>query len=144
MLYLQVELCGKKFMEFLPVALKLLPYDVPQEKAQKLRLPTTVVPPAPKKHEFEHFKSLAIAYSDICLQLTAYIQDLSIEAQNQILGSLFRRRVSHREPEDPNAIVITSEPSNIRKMEKYIREFRESKNKDRVQNPREKPGSDSK
>ena len=60
-----------------------------------------------KKEDLPGLEQLQKAYADICGDMECYILDLQIEAQNELLGSLFDHELPPRHPKDPNVKVLT-------------------------------------
>ena len=64
----------------------------------------------PTSEDIAELKELQQAYGDACGDLTSYILDLQIEAQNELLGSLFDHTLPPRHPEDPDVKVLARDP----------------------------------
>ena len=60
-----------------------------------------------KKEDLPGLEQLQKAYADICGDMVCYILDLQIEAQNELLGSLFDHELPPRHPKDTNVKVLT-------------------------------------
>lgn len=102
---LQGGVLDKTFREFLLTILPFLPSEIPPDKAAKLGIKITT-PLEPSNEEFKELKDAADIYHNAALDLICYIKDLSIEAQNHLVGSLFGKLIPSRKPNDPSCIVI--------------------------------------
>lgn len=60
-----------------------------------------------KKEDLPELEQLHEGYRDICGDMVCYIIDLQIEAQNELLGSLFDHTLPPRHPKDPDVKVLT-------------------------------------
>ncbi len=60
-----------------------------------------------KKKDLPELEQLHEGYRNICNDMACYIVDLQIEAQNELLGSLFDHTLPPRHPEDPDVKVLT-------------------------------------
>ncbi len=98
-----------------------LPHDIPKEKQQQLGM-EVIIPKLPDKEGLKKIKTIVAKYDESTLDAATYIYDLAREAQNTLLGELFDHRIPQREPIDPKHIVITTDPDNIERIEKYFRE----------------------
>lgn len=109
------------FQPFFNELLKFLPVDVPEHKVQELGT-RTITRPAPNKSQLQQLESLAERYANALLEISCYIYDLRVEAQNILLGKLFEQRVRSRQPLDPKHVAITTEPEKVRDLERYFDE----------------------
>jgi|AntAceMinimDraft_9_1070365.scaffolds.fasta_scaffold100666_2 hypothetical protein len=116
----QLEMIQKSFREFLDEATHFMPWDVEEEKAKKMGIPTTIIPNRPTEEQSKLLQKLATDCCDCYMQLTAFIYDLTIEAQNHILGELFNHKLPPREPKDENNLVVTFDSSNTKKIEEFL------------------------
>jgi hypothetical protein len=102
------------------IALSSVSRDIENAFHPFFQLAVTLLPtdrPAPGQGTFPHqpiareslerLRRLASAYLEARDELHCYLHDLIVEAQNQLLSSLFRRRVAIRVPLDDNHKVIT-------------------------------------
>ena len=128
MIHIQSELLGKKFNALFVEAIKFLPIDISEEQSKKLGLSTPIIPLRPDGEQSYYLKRLARDYCEVSTELIAYIYDLSITAQNQILGDLFGRTLPPRKPKSEGHFVITTEPSKIKDLEEHIERLKESLN----------------
>jgi len=53
--------------------------------------------------------------------LSCYLNDLSREAQNRLLGAVFEQEVHPRMPLDPDALVISSRKEDLPKIEERLK-----------------------
>lgn len=109
-----------KFGPLLSNVLWYLPRDIPKEKQQLGK--EVIIPKLPDKEGLKKIKTITAEYYDLTLDAATYIHDLAREAQNTLLGELFDHRIPKREPIDPKQIVITTDPDNKERIEKYFRE----------------------
>jgi hypothetical protein len=89
MLVRQITILDNIFNEYFTQLIHFLPFDAPTPTNPK----NIFIPAEPTAKEFEQLDTIADRYSEQCLELTCYFQDLMTEAQNQLLGNLFNRRV---------------------------------------------------
>lgn len=127
-LSVQMDLHRKAFSEFWPELQPFIPVDVPEGKRASLGGAEAILPKRPGDEDITRLDSLAEVYSGECTTALAYLRDLSIEAQNRLLGPLFGRQIRHRAPRDPEHKVIRTDPKSVRELEKHFLEhdrFRE-------------------
>ncbi|HEY3287730.1 MAG TPA: hypothetical protein VGJ96_11500 [Gemmatimonadaceae bacterium] len=68
----------------------------------------------PTEIQLAEFGSLHTKYQDVCNDISGYMIDLQIEAQNELLGELFGRTVPPRSPLDPVHQVLARDPSEVK------------------------------
>lgn len=112
----KLEIFQKAFSTFHEEVLPFLPIDVPEDKVAELRK-KVIIPPYPNKEAIEKLKELADKYLEKVADFHGYLTDLSIEAQNHLLGSLFNRKLPPRQPTDPSVIVLTTDKEKKTKQE---------------------------
>lgn len=108
---------------FQPLSIMLmenLPIDVPKEKQQQLQV--AVLRMNIKKENIDKIEYLSDIYLDNLLTASCYVFDLSREAQNLLLGEVFKNKVPARKPIVSKYKVINTEPNNIKSLEKYFNE----------------------
>jgi len=66
----------------------------------------TVLPHQPRLQDVAELEVLAKAYRDVEGDLQGYILDASVEAQNELLGDLFKRQLPSRNPLDSSVKVL--------------------------------------
>ena len=73
---------------------------------------TTVGPlVSPSPENLTELEQLRREYGDVCGGLSAFLSDLQVEMQNELLGHLFEgRTVPPRNPEDSNLVVLQRDP----------------------------------
>jgi|GEM_PF-7022793 len=76
--------------------------------------------------KLEQIKILGSSFHDKVSILSSYVSDLGVEAQNTLLGKLFKNRVSKRVPLDPKYVVIATDKKSIEKLEKHFRDETDS------------------
>jgi hypothetical protein len=64
---------------------------------------------APNTEQLQQVRELFQSAMELSGQLTAYVEDLIVEMQNQMLGDMFGSRLDHRAPPDPKQLVIRLE-----------------------------------
>lgn len=96
--------------------LRILPMDLPKEEVDN----PTIHRPLPSADDLSALKHLVTNYNAAMDQVRSYVHDLTIEAQNNLLSSLFDRIVPPRQPLDPRRRVISTDQE---KMEELIQYF---------------------
>lgn len=86
--------------------IKFLPIDIPKEKQQKLEV-STLEPKQKTEHDFETLKENISNYNNQIMDISCYLHDLKVEAQNILLGEIFKNRVSPRKPKDWEYVVVS-------------------------------------
>ncbi|MGH7799827.1 MAG: hypothetical protein ACREOW_04245 [Thermodesulfobacteriota bacterium] len=109
----QMQLFNKVFQDFHQEVIQFHPIEVSEDQAQKLGT-KVIIRKSPDEEEINKLKTLANKYQEVCIQYQAYITDLRIEAQNNLLGSLFDHKLPPRKPEDPSIIVLTTDKDIIK------------------------------
>jgi len=107
---------GQAFPSLFSALLKILPMDPPPTEAGK----PTIIHPPPSPEALASLKLLIERYREARDEVGCYVQDLTIEAQNNLLSGLFRGKVPPRQPIDPRYKVISTDPQ---KAEELIRHF---------------------
>ena len=107
------------FSPFFSKLMKYLPMDV-SESDQGPNMPPIIVPAAPNEKELVLIRDLGEKYNKALIAISSFLYDLTVEAQNILLGGLFENRVLPRQPLDPDMVVITTDDESIKKLEKYF------------------------
>ncbi len=95
----------------------ILPMDHPPAGSAQT---TTPIHPLPSKTQLEQLKVLINRYWDAMSELSAYLSDLKVEAQNNLLSGLFEHHVPLRQPIDPRHKVISTEPEKAKELIRYF------------------------
>lgn len=98
-----------------------LPIDL-QESDRKPVSPPVIIPAIPNDEELKHIFDLGQKYNNTLVVIVGFLHDLTVEAQNILLGGLFENRVPLRQPLDPNVVVITTDKESMEKLEIYFNE----------------------
>lgn len=100
--------------------LKYLPIDLPESKQQKIGV--EVFEPKEKAEvDFDNFKKNISNYNKLLMDITSYLHDLKIEAQNILLGEIFDNKVSPRRSNDREYVVVSK--STIRSLDEQEHYF---------------------
>lgn len=98
-----------------------LPIDI-QESDPKPSSPSVIVRAIPNDEELKNISDLGQKYNNTLVVIVGFLHDLTVEAQNILLGSLFDNRVPPRHPLDPKVVVITTDKESMEKLNKYFNE----------------------
>lgn len=101
--------------------LKCLPIDILEKDREKIGT-DVIIPCIPKVDEINNLKKLSSEFDEKAMDLTCYLFDLQVEAQNALLGGVFDHRVQSRRPIDSRYVVIKSDPDSLEKLERYFLE----------------------
>jgi hypothetical protein len=112
---------NEAYEPFFQKLLNYLPMDV-TESDQTPGTPSVRLPAIPTEEELKLIKEIGQNYNDALFEIIYFLHDLTVEAQNILLGSLFENRVPPRQPLDPNIVVITTDKESMEKLEKYFYE----------------------
>lgn len=112
---------NEAYQPFFQKLLEYLPIDV-QEADRKPGSPPVIVPAIPNIGELKFILELGQKYNNTLVVIVGFLHDLTVEAQNILLGSLFENRVPSRQPLGPNVVVITTDKDSMEKLEKYFKE----------------------
>ena len=104
---------------FQAVLIDFLPCDVSIQDREKVGT-DILIPKAPSQNDFKRIKAAAEKYIDTALETNCYILDLAKEAQKIFLGNLFPNHLLPRKPLGPKYIVISTEPENVKMLNKYF------------------------
>lgn len=96
--------------------LHVLPMDPPPDQTGK----PTIIHPPPSPEATSELKRLIWEYMEAMDEIECYIQDLTIEAQNNLLHGLFEHRVPPRQPLDPQYRVISTIPEKAQALIRYF------------------------
>jgi hypothetical protein len=101
--------------------LRFLPVDVPEDRVKEVG--TKIIErPMPTQVQLETIEHLADQYYKATVDIGSYLHDLSVEAQNILLGKLFGHRLPPRQPSDPKIKVITTDADRVQELKKYFQE----------------------
>jgi len=101
------------------ILLEFLPHDVPLKDQSKAGV-DVIIPNAPSKEDLARIKKIVTPYIESLSEAGCYVSDLSKEAQNICIGSLFSNHLPPREPIDKRHIVISTEPQKAAELKKYF------------------------
>ncbi len=110
-----VETAGKldiAINNFHSFTLQFLPMDVKEEDKVKFGGAKIVNPPLPEKEALSQIRTLSEVANEINMDLTSYMHDLRIEAQNSLLSPIFNeKKAPKRVPGNPQYQVLTRNSS---------------------------------
>lgn len=86
--------------------LKFLPIDLPEDKQQKLGV-KILESNHKSEDDFETLKNNISNYNNHVLDIACYLHDLKTEAQNILLGQIFKNKVTPRRPNDREYVVVS-------------------------------------
>ncbi|NVN91588.1 MAG: hypothetical protein HXX11_13435 [Desulfuromonadales bacterium] len=93
--------------------LDFLPMDIPEADRQKIGGANVIKLAMPDAAAIAKMRALSDAAKEVNLDITSYLHDLRIEAQNVLLGPIFdKRQVPKRVPGDPRYQVLTLDSEN--------------------------------
>jgi hypothetical protein len=98
--------------------LRILPDDIPRPDGSYVLV--NVI--SPSDEQVNELKILVDAYKAASDDMGCYLCDLNVELQNTLLSNLFPQKVPRRKPLDPRFKVISTEPDEIEKLQKYFDE----------------------
>ncbi|WP_136526303.1 hypothetical protein [Geomonas ferrireducens] len=113
----EISKTGKKLNgvtnQFNSLALQFLPVDIEESDRHKFGGAKVVCPPMPDKEALSAMKVLSRACTEVNMDLSSYIHDLRVEAQNCLLSSLFgNKKAAKRVPGNPKYQVLSRTPSD--------------------------------
>jgi hypothetical protein len=111
----QSERSRKAFQHFADTARPLLPVDPPEDLRAAGVQPRTLKPL--EEEDIPPMEEAGGSLHAECSQLTNYLNDLSREIQNRLLGSLFDSQVHARKPLDPRFLVIGTSKESLQQAE---------------------------
>ncbi len=76
----------------------------------------------PSEAQLQKLDELVGIYKNAAEVLGWYLYDLNVELQNIFLSKLFNNKAPRRQPLDPKAIVVSTEPAAIERLRKYFEE----------------------
>lgn len=101
------------FTQLTPTLFRTFPVDVPNILEPHI--------PAAADADVAELTIGCTKYWEKAQTLSTYIHDIKIEAQNALLGGIFRRRVPPRKPADPRLWVLrTNDPDYLLLVRKYF------------------------
>ena len=106
----------QSFPPLFSALLQILPMDPPAGEAGK----PTIIHPPPSPEVFSALTRLIEKYKGTMDEISCYIHDLTIEAQNNLLHGLFEERVPLRQPLDPQHKVISTVPEPAQALIRYF------------------------
>lgn len=92
-------------MDFFNKTLDYFPVDIPEERQKELG--KIIERPLPSWDKIEEIKAMGDKFFKKEIELISYLHDLRIEAQNVLLGPLFKQQVPARKPQDPRYEVLS-------------------------------------
>ncbi len=95
---------GQSFWPLFSALLHVLPMDPPPGEIGK----SSIIHPPPTPANFIELKRLVDRYKEAMDDVGCYIQDLTVEAQNNLLHGLFEEKVPARQPLDPARYKVIS------------------------------------
>jgi len=98
--------------------LRILPDDIPRPDGSYVLV--NVI--SPSDEQVNELKMLVDAYKAASDDMGCYLYDLNVELQNALLSNLFPQKVPRRKPLDPRFKVISTEPNEIERLQKYFEE----------------------
>jgi len=99
--------------------IQYFPVNVTDDKLQET-IGNFIEPKKPDQEKLELLKGYANKLSGEVMNLEAYLYDLSVTAQNQLLGNIFNHRLEYREVADSEFIVIKPDEDSIQRAEKFM------------------------
>jgi len=109
------EVNSKLFTELL----KILPVDLNDEDAKRTGS-RIIENPLPNAERCQHLAKLIGEYQELTNDITSYMHDLRIDAQNKLLNKLFENKLPPRQPLDPKYKVITTDPDKMEELKRYF------------------------
>jgi hypothetical protein len=76
----------------------------------------------PSDYQVNELERLVNAYKTASFDMECYFYDLNVELQNTLLCNLFPNKVPRRKPLDPRFKVISTEPNEMKRLQKYFEE----------------------
>ena len=101
--------------------LRCLPIDLNAEEQSRIG-EQVLVSPALTQDKVKILKEVADEFLERIMDITCYLFDLRVEAQNTLLGGIFEHRVEGRNPVDPKYITIKTDKESLEKLERYFLE----------------------
>jgi hypothetical protein len=98
--------------------LRILPDEIPRPDGSLVLV--NVI--SPSDEQVKELKMLVDAYKAASDDMASYLYDLNIELQNTLLSNLFPQKVPRRKPLDPRCKIISTEPDEIERLQKYFEE----------------------
>ncbi len=123
----QGDVCGVAFHNFFYAVTPFLPSDIPRDEAERRGIDYTLPGIEPKDEDLARIDELSGQYFDACMDLASYLFDLTIEAQNQLIGPIFDRKLNPRKPMDKDKLVISSDSEAVKKLESYLNDIEKKK-----------------
>lgn len=115
----QLKRCHEAFQEFHEACLPLLPVDPPEHLKGRVDGPRVLK--EAKSVDILGLEKSGRRMKDAFWTISCYLNDLSREAQNHLLGSIFHHEVHLRMPLDVDALVISSRKEHIQKVEERLK-----------------------
>jgi len=110
----QLEVCSEASSAVLNHALTFLPMDPPPGSP----ISEPMSPKAPSQEDLDELRKVSSKMDAAYWTLLSFLGDLSREAQNHLIGHLFGHRVPRRMALDPEAVVLSSSPESLDRLEK--------------------------
>jgi len=98
--------------------LRALPIDPPEDAPPSV--PRPLVPSPLSGGELTKLRGLVERYKEAMDVIVNYVDDLTIESQNNLRSGLFERRLAVRQPIDPRYRVISTDPAQAEQLVRYF------------------------
>lgn len=132
---LQAQELSKVFREFWDLSHRFLPIDVPDDEPVS-KVQSVLEPPRPTEEDLKKMDEFAARYMHECTIALGYLIDLRHVFQNSLLGHLFNRTLTAREPNRSDLLVIKNDANMLSKIESRLKE-QQDEIRDRVKEWRE-------
>lgn len=97
---------GESYQKVNDSLIKFLPIDLPEDNQKKLGV--QVLEPKDKTEvDFGNLQNNISDYNKLLMDMSSYLHDLKIEAQNILLGEIFDNQVTPRRPSDGEYVVVS-------------------------------------
>ena len=106
----------KALMPLYAFLLVILPMDLPSTSGTSL-VGNVIVP---TEAQIQHLVKLVTAYQRATEDIVMYLYDLKVELQNILLSKLVNNKVPRRQPIDPKIKVVSIEPEEVEKLQRYF------------------------
>lgn len=111
---------GKSFQKVQETLINILPIDVSEEKKKELGV-DIIQPKRNIEIESKKLETATHNYDQKALDITCYLHDLKVEAQNILLGEIFEKNVVPRKSNDRDYVVVSkSTTRSLDEIEHYF------------------------
>lgn len=107
----QMNKVRDEYFRFIHLLHQCLPIDLPDHMNAK---PVPLIKPSAEM--IDQLKESGSKFHESVMDMSCYIYDFRIEAQNHLLGELFKRKVEPRRPTDKKYIAVTTDLSEVEKI----------------------------